>query len=202
MSFKNCLTIIGKTDIVLYMKNEKRFTIDTRQLVLCSLFAALIAVGAFIQIPFKPVPITLQWFFVMVSGAVLSPSCAALASAVYILIGLTGIPIFTAGGGIHYVLMPTFGYMLGFILCAYLIGKMAEGGVPLIAANIIATVVLYITGFSYYIAVNYLYLGTAIDWKASLLAFLVLPIPGDIVKSVFAAIVSGRIRKAVRQGNA
>ena len=50
----------------------------------------------------------------------------ALSQLVYVVLGLIGIPVFTAGGGISYIFKPTFGYLLGYIIGAYVIGKIAE----------------------------------------------------------------------------
>ena len=92
------------------MKNNR-----TKQLVMCGLFAALIGIGAFIQIPIPIVPLTMQDLFVMLAGILLGPKFGALSVFIYLFIGLLGFPVFTHGGGITYVLQPTFGFMLGFI---------------------------------------------------------------------------------------
>ena len=49
-----------------------------------------------------------------------------LSTLVYVLIGLVGLPIFTEGGGPQYILKPTFGYLLAFIITAYLVGYFRE----------------------------------------------------------------------------
>ncbi|RMF57786.1 MAG: hypothetical protein D6743_18490, partial [Calditrichaeota bacterium] len=90
--------------------------------VLASLFAALTAVGAFIRIPFGIVHFTLQDFFVMLSGCVLGPAYGALSQLIYLAVGLVGVPIFSQGGGPGYVLQPTFGYLLGYPVAAWVIG--------------------------------------------------------------------------------
>lgn len=94
-----------------------------RRMTLCGLFSALIAIGAFIQIP---VPFmdyfTLQFLFVLLAGMLLGPVNCGLAVAVYVAVGLAGVPIFAAGGGISYLFRPSFGYLLGFIAAAWLTG--------------------------------------------------------------------------------
>lgn len=79
------------------MKEKSKSTVYS--LILCALFAALIAVGAFIKIPVPFVPFTLQLLFTTLAGIVLGPKYGALSVGVYILIGLCGVPIFTQGGG-------------------------------------------------------------------------------------------------------
>lgn len=67
----------------------------TKDLVLCAMFVALIAVGAFIKVPVPVVPFTLQFLFTMLAGLLLGPVNGALAVVVYIVLGLVGPPIFT-----------------------------------------------------------------------------------------------------------
>lgn len=69
----------------------------TKDLVLCAMFVALIAVGAFIKVPVPVVPFTLQFLFTMLAGLLLGPVNGALAVVVYIVLGLVGLPIFTQG---------------------------------------------------------------------------------------------------------
>ena len=70
----------------------------TRKLVRTALFAALTAVGAFLKIPLGPSAITLQFFFTAMAGCLLGSGCGALSQLIYVLLGLLGLPIFTAGG--------------------------------------------------------------------------------------------------------
>ena len=102
------------------MKEKSKSTVYS--LILCALFAALIAVGAFIKIPVPFVPFTLQLLFTTLAGIVLGPKYGALSVGVYILIGLCGVPVFTQGGGPGYVLQPTFGYLIGFLIGTFVTG--------------------------------------------------------------------------------
>ncbi|WP_312461130.1 biotin transporter BioY, partial [Proteiniclasticum sp.] len=95
--------------------------LTTRELTLLPLFTVLTAVGAFIKIPIGAVPVSLQTVFVLLSALLLGKK-AAISQGVYVLLGLLGLPIFTGGGGIGYVLTPTFGYLMGFIAAAFIVG--------------------------------------------------------------------------------
>ena len=92
----------------------------TYKMILVALFAALIAVGAFIRVPVPLVPFTMQTFFVVLAGMLLGKKLGAASALVYLAIGLIGIPVFTQGGGIGYVLKPSFGDMIGFIVAGYI----------------------------------------------------------------------------------
>ena len=97
-----------------------------KDLTLMALFAALTAVGAFITIPVPPVPFSLQIFFAILAGALLGSRRGAISVGVYVLLGLCGLPVFTKGAGLSYIFQPTFGYLAGFILGAWLCGKIVE----------------------------------------------------------------------------
>ena len=71
------------------MRNTK-----VRDMVLSAMFVALIAIGAFIKIPIPPVPITLQFLFVMMAALLLGTKLGVAATLVYIILGLIGVPIF------------------------------------------------------------------------------------------------------------
>lgn len=104
--------------------------ISTRDIILIGLFAALMAVGAYIKVPnpFNPaVPITFQLFFCIYSGVLLGSKKGLASQLIYIAIGLIGVPVFAGGGGFGYVASPTFGYILGFAVCAFVVGYIVEG---------------------------------------------------------------------------
>lgn len=89
-------------------------------------FLTLTALGAFVRVPlpFTPVPITLQTFFVLLSGAFLGRRSGSFTQLLYLVTGVCGAPIFTgAASGWIYLLGPTGGYFFGFILAAFFTGR-------------------------------------------------------------------------------
>ena len=100
----------------------------TRMLILCALFAALTAVGAFLRLPAGAMSITLQFFFTAMAALLLGPRWGALSQIVYVALGLAGLPVFTQGGGPGYVFQPSFGFLLGLIPAAWVMGKLAGDG--------------------------------------------------------------------------
>ena len=103
-------------------KTVSRSREHSKDVALCGLFAALVAVGAFIKVVIPTgadtMNFTLQWFFVMLAAFLLGSRRAFTSVGVYLLIGLAGVPIFARGGGPAYLLRPTFGFLLGFLLAA------------------------------------------------------------------------------------
>ena len=166
----------------------------TQKLVLCALFAALIAVGTHIKIPAPLLPLALQTLFVILAGLVLGSKYGAISVCVYVIAGLIGLPVFTGS-----FLSPTFGYILGFIAAAWLAGFIAERFRPClitwISAGIAATLLIYAVGIPYYYVMYKYYLGNELGAKAILLYFVLMPLPGDCVKSLAAGLIAQRLSK-------
>ena len=81
----------------------------------CAFFIVLMVAATYIQIPFPLVPLTFQTVVSVLAGLMLGAKKGIISMAVYCFMGLVGLPVFTAGGGIVYVLKPSFGYILGAI---------------------------------------------------------------------------------------
>lgn len=176
------------------MENTK-----TTIMIRCALFTALIAIGAFIQVPVPYLDyFTLQFLFVILSGMILGPKYGAISVIIYVLIGLIGIPIFAAGGGIQYIFRPSFGYLLGFIAAAFTVGIVAKN----IKANkfskyLIAAfsgfIVTYAIGIFYKFIILNLYLGTPTTLGIIFLSCFPLDIPGDILLCVIGSLLASKV---------
>ena len=114
--------------------------------------------------------------------------------------GHQGLPIFTEGGGFWYLLKPSFGYILGFIVGAYVTGKMAaktSNFWHILGANLVGLIIVYGMGMVYYYIICNFVLGTPIGlWPLVLYCFL-LAVPGDLCLCVLAAAVTVRLRVAL-----
>ncbi|EGL35437.1 biotin transporter BioY [Parvimonas sp. D2] len=160
--------------------------ISTKELNLVALFSALIAVGAFIKIPFLLVPITLQTLFVVLSALVLERRLAVLSVIVYIMIGLVGFPIFANGGGINYIFSPTFGYLLAFIFATYFISSFKEKNIYISTA--IGMLIIYFFGMIYFIFIQYVLNGKVYLFSYLFYNLFLVFLPGDILSCVVAII--------------
>lgn len=168
--------------------------LKTRDLTMIAMFASLTAVGAFIKIPLPIVPFTLQYFFCALGAMILGSKKGALSQSLYVLMGLIGIPIFTQGGGIQYIFNLTFGYLIGFILGAFVIGKITENTkkitiIKVLIACILGLIIIYLFGVIHMYIIYNFYLGQVVGiWKIiniGILAFL----PGDLILSLMISIV-------------
>lgn len=168
--------------------------------VLVSLFAALTAVGAFIKIPIPHVPFTLQTLMVMFAGLILGSRRGALSQILYLVLGLMGLPIFAQGGGPAYILQPSFGFLLGFAPGAFVIGKILEGDKSPSSARIFVSLllgqgVIYLFGLPYlYLNLN-LILHKTISISSVFMAGFLVFLPGDLLKTLIAALVAAPMRK-------
>ncbi len=182
------------------MKNK---LLDTKSLVLCALFTALIAAGAFIKVPVPLVPFTLQFLFTNLAGLLLGKKRGLISVLLYIFIGLAGIPVFTQGGGPGYVLQPTFGYILGMALGTWLAGLIAERGGNSIKTYLIAgavnLAVVYGIGMIYLYLVKGLYLGTPISISNLLIYCCLIFVPGDGLSFVLGAIIAKRLKPVLNK---
>jgi len=99
-----------------------------RDIALVAGFALLTAFCAQLRFEIGVVPITAQTFAVLLAGALLGSKRGAFSQITYLLGGLIGLPLFARGGGVSYLLSPTFGYIVGFILASFFIGLLCERG--------------------------------------------------------------------------
>lgn len=156
-----------------------------RTMTRVALFAALTAVGAFIRIPLGYSSITLQTFFTAMAGCVLGPWYGALSQLVYVALGLVGLPIFTQGGGIGYLMQSTCGFLIGLIPAAWVIGRIA-GRKPepkqIVPACLLGYGVLYAIGVPYMALILNTFLGKGMGFSAIMWAGMIPFLPGDMIK--------------------
>lgn len=173
--------------------------INTYSIVLCALFAGLIAVGAFFKIPSYSVPATLQMSFVLLAGMMLGSKRGAISAFVYMVVGLMGIPVFALGGGLGYFLQPTFGYIIGFIPGAYITGRIVEkaGKVTYrkyLGASLVGLLVVYAIGVVYFYFISRFYLSREIGLWYLLVHCFLLTLPGDVIVCSAGALLAKRIK--------
>lgn len=183
-------------------KNVSVKKFDTKSLVLCAMFAALICVGAFIKIPGPLVPFTMQWFFVAMAGLLLGSKRGFMSVFSYIVIGLVGVPVFTKGGGPQYVLEPTFGYIIGFCVAAFVIGRLTENRdkkfVNFFIANMIGIAIVYAIGFVHLYVIMIYVIGKAVGVSALFKSAVLLFVPTDILSAVLSALIATKVSKQIR----
>lgn len=148
-----------------------------------SLLIGLMAQVA-IPLPFTPVPITGQTLAVLLAGALLGSRRGALCILTYLAEGFAGLPVFAGGtAGISRLLGPTGGYLVGYLVAAYLVGWLAEKGWDRklwtnFTAMVMGNSAIYLFGVSW--------LAIALGWQEALVAGMYPFIPGDLIKIAIA----------------
>ncbi|MCM3586640.1 biotin transporter BioY [Mesobacillus maritimus] len=177
------------------------------EISLAGMFVALMAIGANITtiVPFMVVggvPITLQTFFSVLAGAVLGSRLGAISMIVYAALGLVGAPVFAKfGGGFGSIVSPNFGFIVSFILVAYVVGKMVEKKSTLhmfVFASLVGMVINYLFG------TNWMYFAYIL-WAAAPEGFtyqmawlwMAVPLPKDIILSILAGVFAYRLEYSV-----
>lgn len=178
--------------------------ISIQDMTLIALFTALIAVGAFIRIPTPFIPITFQVFFVLLGALLLGPKLGAYSAILYMALGLIGMPIFAEGGGFGYIFRPSFGYIIGFCVGAYVAGKIAEryknpSTKQWMMANLGGILVIYAFGVVYFYIISNFVINIPIGIGPLFLYCFVMVIPGDLITAVLASIIAKRLRPVIKK---
>jgi biotin transport system substrate-specific component len=162
-----------------------------RNVVLAIAGSLALWLSAKLQVPFYPVPMTMQTFVVLVIGTAFGWRLGAATVALYLAEGALGLPVFAGtpekGIGLAYMIGPTGGYLLSYLPAAALCGFLANRGwdrriVTTALSMLLGTVVIYAFGLSW--------LGTVVGWDKPILAWGLTPfILGDLLKLALAAAV-------------
>ena len=168
-----------------------------KDLILTALFAALTAIGAFLGFKFVLASITLQFLFTAMAGVLLGRKYGALSQAVYVLLGLVGVPIFAQGGGFSYVLQPTFGFLLGLIPAACITGMIARRKTAsfwwLLLACLAGTAAVYVIGLPYMHCILRFYLNKTWSIQQTVMGGMVIFLPWDVLKAIVASLLAKKL---------
>lgn len=168
---------------------------NTKMLIMTAIFAAVTAVCSQIQIPLAPVPINLATFAVFVTAGLLGSRWGTISLTVYVLLGAAGLPVFAGfQGGFGKIAGPTGGYIIGYILAAFVTGLLIEYfskrkvTYPLLALSMVTGLAIcYILGTIWFIHLTGWTLGKA------LMTCVVVFLPGDALKIIAASILVKRV---------
>lgn len=164
-------------------------------------FTFLTAVGAFIRIPlpFTPVPVTMQVFFVLLGALALGPRWGTVSQAAYLGLGIAGMPMFTLlGAGVAHLAGPTGGYIIGFIAAQPVVGMIA-GRDDGIKSGVIRTAAALAAGLAviYFFGCTHLGLLTGLEFEKVLMLGLVPFIPGALLKAAAAGAIYNILKKRI-----
>lgn len=175
-------------------------TVNIRAIVFTACFSALFVLSSYlnVRIGLSPVPISLENFVVMLSGAILGPLYGFLSIALVLLLTALGLPIIHGHGGISLLLGPTGGYLWMDPFAALLIGLVAQRlkghrglslAVLIVAMEVFGSLLLYVSG------VPWLAHAAHLTFQKAMTAGCYPYLPGDAVKAVIAGFVAMTVRK-------
>lgn len=173
----------------------------TTDVALVATFAALIAACAMLTIPVGAVPVTLQTFAVLLTGAVLGPRRAALALGLYLAIGMAGVPVFSGGRtGLMVLAGPSVGYVVSFPFAAAAVGVLV-GRIPARVGGAARTILIFAACVVATVVVIYPMGIAGMAWRLDLTlgeAFMAnaVFIPGDLLKCAAAAVTAAAVLRA------
>ena len=173
-----------------------------RQLTLAIAGVGLLTLSAKLKIPFYPVPMTMQTFIVLGLGMIYGWRLGAFTVILYMAVGAFGLPVFAGtpekGLGLAYMMGPTGGYLIGFVLAAAVTGYLAEKGwdrkfVSTFLAMLVGNIIIYIPGL--------IWLGQVVGWDKPILAWGITPfLLGDLAKIILAMIILPMAWKRLTDG--
>lgn len=150
----------------------------------------ILTLSAKISVPVQPIPVTLQTLAVALIAATLGWRLAVATVALYLVEGLAGLPVFASGGGIGYVFRPSFGFIVGYLPMAFVIGWASDRGwsknpILLFVAMLIGDAIAFLFGFGWLMVV----INMLVNSGAPLPAWPVLD-PDNLVGSAYAGAVA------------
>lgn len=188
------------SDLVQGTVNGKKGGYSTRQIALVGLMTAVICIlgPIAVPLPFSPVPVSLTNLAIFLSLFVLGMKKGTISYVIYLLLGLVGLPVFSAfTGGPGKLLGPTGGYLIGFLFMAVISGifidKWTNSIVVCVTGMILGSTVCYLFGTVWLSFQGHMSFSAAL--AAGVLPFL----PGDVAKMLIAAIAGRQIRKRLRK---
>lgn len=170
-----------------------------------AVMTSVTCLGGIIRFP-MPSPllaITIQTFFACMAGVLLGPKLGALSQLAYVALGLSGVPVFSEGGGIMYVLKPSFGFLLGFPLGALVTGYMCRRFVKapkplnIMLCSLAGLAAIYVIGLPYLALILKLYLGRSWGVAVMYAVNTLLYITGDVATLIILALAAPQILKRV-----
>ena len=177
-------------------KSFENINSNVLNIILALFGTLLLAISSKIQVPFWPVPMTMQTFVIFLIGMTYSVRLSFATVALYLFEGAAGLPVFASGGGLAYLTGPTAGYLYGMLLASVAISYLANLGFSktyfkAFFSLIIGSVIIFLIGI--------IFLGSIIGYQKAIAAGLLPFIPSEIFKIALAVILIPTIQKIIKK---
>jgi len=148
----------NNTTLIHSALSSYKINIYLKNIILVFFGTFLLAVSSKIQVPFWPVPMTMQTFVVFIIGMSYGSKLAFSTLMLYLLEGAFGFPVFAKGGGLLYLTGPTAGYLYGMTIAAWVIGVFADLGYndsyfKSLISLLIGTFIIFLFGVGYLVSI-------------------------------------------------
>lgn len=157
-----------------------------RNVVLMLVGTLLLAISAKIQVPFYPVPMTMQTFAVLVIGMAYGWRLGGATVVLYLAEGAAGLPVFASGAGLAYFAGPTGGYLVGFAVAATLVGWLGERGWD---RGVVTTLIAMALGTAIIFGLGIAWLSGLIGFEKAIVAGFLPFVWGALFKIALAAAI-------------
>ena len=165
--------------------------------ILLALFGTLLlAISSKVQVPFWPVPMTMQTFVIFLIGMTYGVRLSFVTVALYLFQGAAGLPVFASGGGIAYLTGPTAGYLYGMLVASVVISHFANLG---FSKTYLKAVISLLVGSIIIFALGIIYLGSIIGYNKAIAAGLLPFIPSELFKIALAVTLIPTIQKIIKK---
>ena len=177
------------------LKTFENFNSNVVSILLVLFGTILLAISAKIQLPFWPVPMTMQTFVIFLIGMTYSVRLSFITVSMYLFEGAIGLPVFASGGGIAYLVGPTSGYLYGMLISSVVISYLANLG---FSKTYFKTSISLLIGSFIIFLFGILYLGWIIGYEKAIIAGLLPFIPSELFKIALAVSLIPSIQKIIK----
>ena len=177
------------------LKIFQGFNANLINLALILFGTILLTISAKVQVPFWPVPMTMQTFVVFLIGSTYGIRLSFLTLVAYLFEGAIGLPVFATGGGISYLIGPTAGYLYGMTIAAVVVSFFANNGS---GASYIKSFISIILGSVIIFAFGVLYLGSIVGYSKAFQLGLLPFIPSELFKIFLAVLLIPSLNKIIK----
>ena len=177
------------------LKTFENFNSNVVSILLVLFGTILLAISAKIQLPFWPVPMTMQTFVIFLIGMTYSVRLSFITVSMYLFEGAIGLPVFASGGGIAYLVGPTSGYLYGMLISSVVISYLANLG---FSKTYFKTCISLLIGSFIIFLFGILYLGSIIGYEKAIIAGLLPFIPSELFKIALAVSLIPTIQKIIK----
>ena len=178
------------------LKSFENINTNLLNIILALFGTLLLAISSKVQVPFWPVPMTMQTFVIFLIGMTYGVRLSFVTVALYLFEGAVGLPVFASGAGIAYLTGPTAGYLYGMLFASVTISYLANLGFSktyfkALLSLLAGAIIIFVFGI--------FYLGSIIGYQKALVAGLLPFIPSEIFKIALAVALIPTIQKIIKK---